>query len=229
MMPGRTDYPTREAQAEGLAALVADQLSESLAGRERAALALSGGNTPGRFMDVLSQADLDWSRVDVTLSDERWVPHASDRSNFGLLRRAFLKNRAKAATAVSLYRPVPAPEDALDEIEAAISPLLPLDVCVLGMGADGHTASLFPDGDRLAEALSETCPDIVLSMRAPAAPEPRITLTAPVFTRSRHIHLLLTGKTKDEALTVALRPGSAAEAPVRIVLGLATTHVHYAP
>ena len=70
MTPRRTDYPTRKAQAEALAALVAAQLSEALAERKRAALALSGGDTPGPFMEVLSQADLDWSRVDVTLSDE---------------------------------------------------------------------------------------------------------------------------------------------------------------
>lgn len=229
MMPRRADYPTREAQAEGLAALVADQLSESLAERERAALALSGGDTPGPFMEVLSQADLDWSRVDVTLSDERWVPHGSDRSNFGLLGCTFLKNRAEAATAISLYRPVPAPEDALEEVDHAVNALLPLDVCVLGMGADRHTASLFPDGDRLAEALAETCPHAVLPMRAPAAPEPRITLTARVLASTRHIHLLLAGKAKDDALAVALGPGPAAEAPVRIVLDLATTHVHYAP
>ena len=229
MTSRRTDYPTREAQAEELAALVAEQLSAALAERERAALALSGGDTPGPFMEVLSQADLDWSRVDVTLSDERWVPAASERSNFGLLGRAFLKNRAEAATAVPLYRPVPVPEDALDEIERAVTALLPLDVCVLGMGGDCHTASLFPGGDRLAEALSEDCPHAVLPMRAPAATEPRITLTAPVLAASRHIHLLLAGKSKNDALAVALGSGPAAEAPVRIILGLPATHVHYAP
>jgi 6-phosphogluconolactonase len=192
-------------------------------------LVAPGGTTPQDFLQRLSIADLDWSRVDVTLSDERWVPPSSSRSNFGMLQRTLLVNRAAAARAVSLYRETQRPEAALDEIEADLRELLPIDVCVLGMGADGHTASLFPGADRLQEALSDTSPHLALPMRLPDTVEPRITLTANVLRNARHRHLMITGEEKKSALDTALQPGAYADAPVRVVLHGVTTQVHYAP
>lgn len=225
----RTDYLDRAALAQGLAIRVAGELTTALTWQKRALLAVPGGTTPGLFLEALSRTELEWDRVDVILTDERWVPVDSPRSNFRLLRTTLLKNRAASAHAISLYREAESPEDRLDEIEAEVRQLLPIDVCVLGMGADGHTASLFPQGDRLGEALAEDGTRAVLPLRAPGADEPRITLTAPVLRGARHIHLLIAGAEKVRTLEEALRPGPWVEAPVRAALGAAGCDVHYAP
>ncbi|MEM7615900.1 MAG: 6-phosphogluconolactonase, partial [Pseudomonadota bacterium] len=104
----------------------------------------------------------------------------------------------------------------------------PLDCCVLGMGEDMHTASLFPGADRLTEALAPDAPPL-LPMRAPGAPEPRLTLTAPVLRASRALHLLITGAAKQLTLEKALNDQPTSEAPVRTVLTAPTPiTVHYA-
>ncbi len=224
----RTDYSDRSVLAEGLAHRVAEELAAVLNQQPRATLAVPGGTTPGAFLAVLSHADLDWSRIDVVLTDERWVPTDSPRSNFGLLQRTLLQHRAAVAEALALYREAERPEDVLDELETDVRRRMPVDVCVLGMGVDGHTASLFPGADRLEEALSEQCPYAVLPIRAPGAEEPRITLTAPVLRDARHIHLLIAGEEKELALARALQPGPHTEAPVRVVLHGTATRVHYA-
>ena len=131
--------------------------------------------------------------------------------------------RAASAHLVPLYLAgVANPDDALEALQTGLRPHLPLTVCLLGMGADMHTASLFPGADRLAQALSADAP-LVLPMRAEAAGEPRITLTAPVLAASHHIHILITGVEKRVALDRALSlPPELA--PVRAVLDAATVH-----
>src|SRR5690606_17518849 len=135
-----------------------------------ASLALSGGNTPKRFLQALSLQSLDWRDVIVTLVDERWVPESNERSNARLLRASLLQGLAAEARFLPLYRDTPEPEQALPEIERDLAALpSPFDAVVLGMGNDGHTASFFPGGDRLAEALDPTATASVLPMRAPGA------------------------------------------------------------
>lgn len=224
-----TCYADLNTLSERLAAQVADELATALEQKKRTTLVVPGGTTPQAFLQKLSFADLDWSRVDVTLSDERWVPPSSPRSNFGMLQRTLLTNHAAAARAVSLYRKTERPEAALDEIEADLRELLPIDVCVLGMGTDGHTASLFPDADRLQQALSDNSPHLALAMHLPGTDEPRITLTANVLRNAHRRHLLITGEQKKSALDAALQPGAYADAPVRVVLDGVATQVHYAP
>lgn len=220
------EYPDREALMEGTARRVAGLLREAIAARGRASLAVPGGSTPGPFLELLSEAELDWPRVAVMLTDERFVPEDSPRSNTALLRRTLLRGRAAAARLVPLWAPGEEPEEVIPALAAAVTAALPLDVCVLGMGADLHIASLFPGADRLDEGLSDTAPPL-LAMRAPGAPEPRITVTAPVLAGAAHILLLIAGAEKKAALRRAALPGPLAEAPVRLVLPRAT--VLYAP
>jgi 6-phosphogluconolactonase len=215
-------YPTREALMAGLAAVIGDDLREAIAARGGASLSAPGGTTPGPMFELLSQMDLDWAKVAVVLNDERWVPEDSPRSNTRLLRERLLTGRARAARLLPLYAPAPRPEDRLDELAAELRPHLPLDVLLLGMGTDMHTASLFPGADRLAEALAADAP-LLLPMRAEAAGEPRVTLTAPVLRAARRIHILITGEEKRLAIARAASL-SATEAPIAVVLPYATIH-----
>lgn len=219
-------YDDRAALMTSLAEVVAGELHTALDQQAHATLAVPGGTTPGPFLTALSDADLDWSRVRVMLTDERFVPESSDRSNTRLLRGTLLQNRAAAAALVPFYREADAPEDVLDALGQSIGAALPLDVCVLGMGADMHTASIFPGADRLAEALSPDAPSL-LPMRAPGAPEPRLTLTAPVLAAARHIHVLIQGQDKADALVQAQAEDDRAVAPIRVALDAGAT-VHWA-
>jgi 6-phosphogluconolactonase len=215
-------YPDREMLMLGLANTIAGQLADFLRRDGKATLSVPGGTTPGPIFDTLSGVDLDWANVAVVLNDERWVPESSDRSNTRLLRQRLIRGRAALARLVPLYLPAERPEDVLEALEDGLRPVLPISVLLLGMGTDMHTASLFPGADRLDEALSATAP-LLLPMRAEAAGEPRITLTAPVLRGAFHTHILITGAEKRAALERAqtLPPH---EAPVRAVLDNATVH-----
>ena len=216
------EYPSRAALAAGLAAQMAAELRDGLT-RGPVTLSVPGGTTPGPVFDLLAQADLDWTRVSVVLNDERWVDEGSPRSNTRLVRERLLQGPAAAARLIPMYLPgVDSPDAALTRLEQGLVPHLPLTVCLLGMGADLHTASLFPGADRLAEALSPDAPPL-LPMRATAAAEPRLTLTAPVLRAARHLHLLITGAEKKAVLLQANRL-SPLDAPVLAVLPGATVH-----
>ncbi|MCB1567416.1 MAG: 6-phosphogluconolactonase [Xanthomonadales bacterium] len=202
-------FEDSEAQATTLAQRIGEQLSDAIATRGHAALAVSGGSTPKALFEALSQLALDWSRVAITLVDERWVPESDARSNARLVRAHLLQNRAKVAQFLPLFNAERSPEAGVQHTAAALSVLhWPLDVVVLGMGEDGHTASFFPSGDHLEAVLNPNAAARVLSMRAPGAGEPRITLTLPVLAAARAVHLLLTGATKGEMLE-ALQRGDA--------------------
>lgn len=205
------------ALAESLAAMVADDLRAGIAAHGQASVALSGGNTPKRFMQALSQQPLPWDKVVVTLVDERWVPATHERSNARLVQENLLQGPAAAARFVPLYREMPEPEAAAATLEADLP--RSFDAMVLGMGADGHTASFFPGGDRLAEALDPSGIARVLPMRAPGAGEPRITLTLPVLLAATRLYLHIEGAEKQAVLQSALSgEGEGKDYPVRTVL-----------
>lgn len=215
-------YPDREALAIGVADAVAAALSEALHHEGRASLCVPGGTSPGPVFDLLSGVALDWAQVAVFLNDERWVDESNPRSNTRLLRERLLQGAAAAAQLIPLYAKAETPELALDALSAGIAAHLPITVLLLGMGADMHTASLFPGADRLADALSPQAP-VLMALRADAAGEPRITLTAPVLAAALHIHILITGAEKRTAL-MAAADLSPLQAPVRVVLSNATVH-----
>ena len=221
-------FANGDALAAALAQQVGDDLRAALAARGSASLALSGGTTPRRFLRALAEQALDWARVQVTLVDERWVPESSPRSNAALLREHLLHGAAAAAQLVPLYRDAAEPDDALAEVETALAPLLPLDVAVLGMGTDGHTASFFPGGDHLDTALDPQGTALLLPMRAPGAGEPRITLTLPVLQAARGLYLHIEGAEKRSVLEQALAHEPPA-APVALVLRQAATQTYWCP
>ncbi len=209
-----------DAQAVALAERVAERLRHALGERGHALLAVSGGSTPKDFFRPLAREKLDWSNVQGTLVGERWVPESDPRSNAQLVRQTLLQQQAATATFVPLYSDAPTPEAGLAATAARIDALaLPFDAVVLGMGDDGHTASFFPGGDHLAEALDLDGHTRVLPMRAPGAGEPRITLSLPTLLQTRALYLLVCGEKKRDLLADArLGLGEARHYPVRAVL-----------
>jgi 6-phosphogluconolactonase len=203
-------FADRDALAAGLAADVAAAVTEAIDARGKATLAVSGGTTPALFLDKLSALPLAWDKVTVTLVDERQVPETSPRSNARLVKAALVRNLAAAARFVPLY-----------ENEAEASRLAP-DVVVLGMGNDGHTASFFPGGDRLAEAIDPHTPARLVKLTAPEAGEPRLTFTLPVLLGARFLALHIEGAAKRATLQRALAKGPVADMPARAVLRSAT-------
>jgi len=232
----RQEYPDRDALMRGLAELVADQLRAALAtkhrpehvGRRRVTLAVPGGTTPGPFLDALSEADLAWDDVDVLATDERMVPEFSERANSRLIRERLMRNAAAGAHLIHYHAAGAFIEPVLDAIRARVAGTLPIDVAVLGMGADMHTASLFPGAPGLAEALAADAPTLV-RVEPAEQPEARLTLSAPTLRGADVIHVLITGADKLAALDAALADGPVEAAPVRAVLSApCPVTVHYA-
>jgi 6-phosphogluconolactonase len=215
------EYADAEMMMIDLANRIAGELRQALTAGDRASLAVPGGTTPGPIFDSLSAVALDWDRVDVMLTDERWVPESSERSNTRLLRQRLLTGHAAEARLLPLYAAAETPEERLDDLAQAVSAVLPLGVVLLGMGMDMHTASIFPGADRLAEALHGDA--VLVAMRAPGAPEPRITLSARVLRGAMSRHIVITGAAKRKAIEAA-RHLSPEEAPVAAVLKGATVH-----
>lgn len=207
-------FASIEACAQALAADMAETLSAAIAERGAAGLAVSGGRTPRHVLPLLAGQDVAWDKVAVTLTDERWVEADNADSNEKLVRDFLLTGAASAARFVSLKTPAADPGGAIDEVEARLDSLSwPIDAVFLGMGEDGHVASLFP-GVAVNEQGTGRC------VAAPAAVSrlARISLTARALLDSRRIFLALSGRAKRDTLERALRPGSVSELPLRMVL-----------
>lgn len=210
------EFPSADALAEALAGDVAQALAAAIERRGMGFLAVSGGSTPGRFFAALSQRKIDWSRVTVTLVDERCVPETSPRSNAALVREKLLTGEAAAARFVGLFRDRATVEDAAAAAARDLAALpWPLDVAILGMGADGHTASFFPDAAGLDALLDPASDALVLPVHAASAGEQRLTLPLSRLLAARLLALHIEGGEKRTVLEKALEPGG--ERPVSAV------------
>ena len=205
MITQRHVFADADQLARNLALNVAASLRQALAGTAHATLAVSGGTTPQKFFEVLSQQKLNWANVTITLVDERQVDELSPRSNARLAKAALVQNEAAVAKFVPLYQN-PAAADVRD-----------FDVVVLGMGNDGHTASFFPGGDTLAMALSDSAPPL-LTISAFGSGEPRLTFSLPKILAASEIILHIQGADKSATLDRAMSGGDEMEMPIRAVL-----------
>lgn len=200
-----------------LADTVAEFLRARLKNSQRASLAVSGGSTPVPFFQALSRKQLDWGRVDVLLVDERWVDETDGASNTKLVKQNLLQNNAATARYVSLKQVGDTPGEGLGAAKAELASLTrPLDVLVLGMGNDGHTASLFPDAPELAYAMDRENSEALAAMTPPSQVHQRITLTYALMREARFTALHLKGSDKLDTLKAALsQPGDVLTMPVR--------------
>lgn len=220
------EYSDREMLSIDVANVLVGDIVKSLTGGDYVTFVVPGGTTPGPIFDSLNSVDLDWGRVNIMLSDERWVPQASTRSNTRLLRERLFVNHASDAGYLPIYAESKDPEDVIDILARAIKPQLPVGILLLGMGDDMHTASLFPGAPQLAAALSPDAP-ILMAMDAPQNGEARVSLSAHVLNAALSKHIIITGDSKRVALENAQKIGDPMLAPVLSVLDSAT--VHWAP
>lgn len=198
--------------AQTLAHDVVTHLSAALRTRGQANLAVSGGRSPGLLFDELARSRLDWARVTVTLVDERWVDPTADDSNERLVRDRLLTRHAAAATFVPLKTRADHPAEAQAERTRALHAVLSgADVVVLGMGEDGHVASLFPRAAGLAAALDPLAAPALVAIDPPVAPHPRLGLNLAALLAARHVAVLVQGAQKAALLSDAARTARAGD------------------
>ena len=213
------EFADTGALAESFADWSAEHLRAAIAARGMALLVVSGGSTPKLYFAALAKRDIDWSRVAVTLADERRVPDDSPRSNARLVRETLLQGAAAKAQFCPLADSRVAPEQEVAAAAARVARLpLPADLAVLGMGEDGHTASWFPHAPGLSEAIDPAARSLVCAMDAPDGLEPRLTLTGRALLRARALALQIEGQSKAAVYARALGEGSVEDMPIRAVL-----------
>jgi 6-phosphogluconolactonase len=212
-------YPDAAALADRLAADIAASLSQAIAQRGLASLVVSGGNSPVKLFHALSIRPLDWSRVCVALADERWVDPTDAGSNEKLVRDGLLHDAAAAARFAGVKNAAPTPDlGAVSAWETFARVPRPFDATVLGMGDDGHTASLFPHSPNLRNALDPSAAAGCVGMWAPTAPHARLSLNLSALLDSRRVYILILGEAKWRTFTTANGPGPVEDMPVRAVL-----------
>ncbi|MGN8277805.1 6-phosphogluconolactonase [Pseudomonas sp. SMV71] len=214
--------------AEGLALKVAEQLREAIDARGTAVLVVSGGRSPVAFFQSLAKQALDWSKVVVSLADERWVPVEHADSNAGLLKRYLLQGPAAKAQFLSLYSASANLEAAAEQADRLLAELPPIDVLILGMGDDGHTASLFPDSPNLAQALDANGERRCWPMLAPTVPHQRLTMSRALLASAKHKVLSISGQSKLTTLNAAVAGDNVAEMPIRAFLQ-PTLEIYWCP
>jgi len=207
------------AQARTLATAIAAELRAALALRSHASLVVSGGRSPAAMFAVLATQSLPWERVVVTLADERWVGVDDPASNERLVRTTLLRDAAAGARLVGMKNDAATPQAGAVAAWQALGALpRPFDVMVLGMGDDGHTASLFPGSAELAAGLDTDAAPGVLGVQPPVAPHARLSLNLAALLDSRRICLQISGAAKWAVYERAANGGAVAELPVSAVL-----------
>lgn len=217
------EYADQDMLAIDVANALAGELETALFNHDRVSLAVLGGSTPGPIFDTLCAVDLEWARVHVIPTDERWVEAGHPRANARLIAERFLVDHARAARFVPLWKPGLSPEEAAPDLAREVEERLPLSIAVLGMGADMHTASLFPGAEGLAAALRPDAPAVIAMPRVEGQPEPRISLSARVLDAAISKHLIIVGDAKRKALEHAATL-SPEQAPIAAVLDDLTVH-----
>jgi 6-phosphogluconolactonase len=219
-------YADIETVSRQLATRIAASLAAAIGARGLASLVVSGGRSPVRLFEILRAQPLDWGHVCVALADERWVSPEDADSNERLVREVLLKDHAAPARFLGLKNGAPTPDlGAVSAWETFARVPRPFDAVVLGMGDDGHTASLFPGSPNLPRALNQAAAAGCVGMWSPAAPHPRLSLNLTALLDSRRITVLITGESKWRTYAAACAAGPVEDMPIRAVLRQSRTPV----
>lgn len=212
-------FPDATALVHALTGEIKVDLEEAIAARGQASLVVSGGRSPAKLFAELAREKLNWSRVTITLVDERWVDPTHEASNERLVREHLLTGEAVSARFIGLKNASSSAAEGLEWTWRALGRIpRPFDVVILGMGDDGHTASLFPGSPGIQAALDDLAAPGCVAMRAPVAPEERISLNLAALLDSRRIVLQIGGAGKWQKYQEARAPGAVHALPVRGVL-----------
>lgn len=223
-------FETPDSLTSAFAADLVSILSTGIRARGRASLVVSGGRTPLALFKQLSEADIEWDKVDITLADERWVEEGHEASNTSLVKANLIQNKASAAHFVELKSDFADASEGVNAAETAIASMTqPFDALILGMGEDGHTASLFPCSEQVNDGLSMNSGRTCIAVQPTTAPHQRISLTLPALLNSRHIFLHLTGEKKKQVLLDALDNATEAQKPITAVVNRAPVTLMWAP
>lgn len=200
-----------------LADFIEAEMKQAIASRGIASLVVSGGNTPRALFEMLSRRDLPWDKITVTLADERWVDPQSESSNEAMLRQTLLRDKAAKARFIPLKNAAATASQGQEICQQSLEGIeRPFDLVILGMGNDGHTASLFPEVSGPALDLNNT--GLCSAITPKVAPHERMTLTATALLGSRKILLHIVGDDKWQVYQDARRDGLIDLMPIRVVL-----------
>ena len=223
-------FDNPEALTSAFAEDLVSILKTGIRTRGRASLVVSGGRTPLALFKQLSETNLEWDKVDITLADERWVDEDHADSNTSLVKNNLIKNKASAARFVELKSEPSDANEGVNAAEAALASMSqPFDALILGMGEDGHTASLFPCSEQINDGLDMSSGRTCIAVQPTTAPHQRISLTLPALLNSRNIFLHLTGEKKKHVLLDALDNATEAQKPITAVVNRAPVTLMWVP
>ncbi len=221
-------YVNKNQLEKKFARKLANILRSAIEKNGAASLIVSGGSTPVGLFKELSNIALPWEHIVVSLADERWVDPADDASNEKLVKTHLLQNFAVDARYVSLKPTTAATvDDAIRHASTEMTSILPFDVVILGMGEDGHTASIFPCSNEWAEAVRYDTDEFYVEVNPTTAPHTRVSLRLPSITNAKHIFLHITGDKKKAVLDAALEAEQAL--PIKQVIDQAEVELVWAP
>ncbi|MEP4888761.1 MAG: 6-phosphogluconolactonase [Aliiglaciecola sp.] len=213
-----TKFSSVEQLNQDFSAQIADILKAGIAKNGRASLAVSGGRTPAKLFNQLSTQTLDWEKVDITLVDERWVEESDPASNAAMVKRELLINKAAAANFYGLKTAETDARNAVSVLNENLAKIkTPFDVLILGMGEDGHTASLFPCSEQIEQGLNTNIESDYIAVTPTTAPNQRMSLTLKSILNSENIFLHLVGESKKRIIDIAKQSDDALEMPIRAV------------
>ena len=215
---------------EALSQSILAKLQKAIATKGKASLLVSGGSTPKPLFKKLKHAPLEWEKVTIGLCDERWVPSSHEDSNEKFVKTYLMQEKASKANFVGMYKEGMDVHEAKEVCSQDMKPLLPFDVVILGMGADAHTASLFPENEKLEEAFDLKRQSLCISIEPKTAPHMRMSLTLSAILSAEHLYLHFEGKEKQAVYEEAISGDDRHTMPIRSVLNqdIKDIEVYYA-